>query len=337
MNPSGRRILVTGASGFLGRHFCRDLLERGYRVRAVHRRADPPAELLTLADEGLELVRLDLHAPGASTVACEGIDMVLHAAALAYDWGPFDAFRKANVDLTASLLEAAERAGCADFIFMSSAAVHGFGPHEDTTEDGPFHELRYPYPITKLMAENLVRSRNRPGFRTVAVRPCNVYGPDDETSTYEMYRAILGGSFGYIGNGSSYTCPIYVDDLCEGVARVLACDGLGGEAIILTDGMKVSWKAYTEAMFAALRSRKRPLAVPVPLAFAAAGAMSLGARVLRSAKAPPLTRYRVEQVASHYHFSNEKARRVLGFEPRIFFLEGLRLTAEAYLRSRGAG
>jgi nucleoside-diphosphate-sugar epimerase len=62
--------------------------------------------------------------------------------------------------------------------------------------------------------------------------------------------------------------------------------------------------------------------------------MGLGAKVLHTVKAPPLTRYRVEQAAHHYHFSNDKAKKVLGFEPKTFYEEGLGWTAEAFLRDR---
>lgn len=334
---SVKKIAITGASGFLGQHLCASFMNRGYQVRAVYRRKDPPPALLRLAEDGVELMNADLCSPGMDAKVCAGMDAVVHSAALAYDWGPYEDFKRANIDATGTLVEAAEQAGCADFLFISSAVVHGFGPHVDTTEEGPYHSLRYPYPITKLEAERIVLARDKPGFRTVAIRPCNVYGPGDLTSTYEMYRTILDGSFGYVGDGSSYTCPIYIDDLCAGVIQATESRALGGEAVILTDGQKVPWRDYTLAMYEAVSSKKRPLSLPTPLAYAAAALLSGAASVTRSAKAPALTRYRVEQAASHYHFSNAKAARVLGFKPTVYYREGLARTAEAYLRARRDG
>jgi len=149
-----------------------------------------------------------------------------------------------------------------------------------------------------------------------------------------MYEAILQGTFGYIGSGAAYTCPIYIDDLCEGVRLVVENHQLGGEAILLTDGTKVCWRDYTKTMYAAIGSSRHPVSLPTPLAFTAAGVMGFGAKVLHTVKAPPLTRYRVEQASNHYHFSNGKAREILGFEPKVFFEEGLKRTAEAFLRDR---
>ncbi len=334
MDPIAKTIVITGASGFLGRHLCAFFSHLGYQVRAVYRRSQAPLELQLLAQQGVELMNLDLSIAGSTDLACKGMDIVLHSAALAYDWGPYELFKKANVDITDSLLDSAQRAGCGNFIYISTAAVHGFGIHENTTEDGPFYPLRYPYPITKLIAEKRVLACNRPGFRAVAVRPCNVYGPGDVTSTYTMYEAILEGTFGYIGSGAAYTCPIYIDDLCEGVRLMVENDHLGGQVVLLSDGCKVRWRDYVQTMYHAVGSSRHPVSLPIPLAFTAAGVMGFGAKVLHTVKAPPLTRYRVEQAAHHYHFSHDKAKKLLGFEPKTFYEEGLGLTAEAFLRDR---
>jgi nucleoside-diphosphate-sugar epimerase len=149
-----------------------------------------------------------------------------------------------------------------------------------------------------------------------------------------MYDAIMDGVFGYIGSGKALTCPIYIDDLCTGTLAALEAPAAAGQAILLTDGMKVAWKDYARVMFDAVGSKKRPTSLPRPLAYAAAGVMTAAARALRSPKAPPLTLYRVEQGSQNFHFSNAKARELLGFEPTVFYQEGLVLTARAYLDER---
>jgi nucleoside-diphosphate-sugar epimerase len=330
-------VLVTGASGFIGSHLCAALARRGDAVRALFRREEPPAALVALRDSfpgSVELFRADLGDETRVREALRGVGAVIHAAALATDWGPFRAFVEANYDATVLLLEAAREAGAGTFVYFSSASVHGFGRHVDTTEEGPFYPLKYPYPITKLMGEEYVLARNAIGFRTTAIRPGNVYGAGDLMSTYRMFDAIEGGIFGYIGSGEALTCPIYVDDLCDGVLAALENPESGGQAILLSDGRKVSWKDYSLAMFAALGSRKRPVSMPRPLAFAAAAAMTAVASAIRSPTRPPLTMYPVEQGASDYHFSNAKARELLGFEPKVFYEEGLERAAAAYLEAR---
>lgn len=332
-------ILVTGASGFLGSHLCAALTARGDRVRAMYRRERPPAELAALAAADgasgkVELMRGDLDDPQAAGRAVKGARAVIHTAALASDWGDEALFRAANVGATMRLLDAAEREGCATFVHISSAVVHGFGPHMETTEEGPYHPLRFPYQTTKLEAERLVLARDRPGFRTTAIRPCNVYGPGDRTSTYAMFTAILDSTFGWLGDGSAFTCPIYIDDLCSGVLLALDAPEAGGEAILLSDGEKVQWRRYVEIMFGAVGSGKRPVGLPVWVAWPVAAVMTFLWRAVRAKNAPPLTLYRVEQGSRNYHFSNAKARRLLGFEPKVFCEEGLALTAKAFLAER---
>jgi nucleoside-diphosphate-sugar epimerase len=333
-------VLVTGASGFLGAKLCAALVARGRRVRALYRRPAPPPELAALEAGGVELLRGDLACPETATLAVSGAQAVIHAAALASDWGHEALFWAANVDATRNLLGAAQKAGCSTFVYISSAVVHGFGPHVDTDEEGPYRPLHYPYQITKLEAERLVLARSCDDFRCLAIRPCNVYGPGDRTSTYAMFSAIMDGRFGYLGDGSAYTCPVYIDDLVEGVLRALDCleapgwPRCAGMPILLSDGEKVSWKRYVEIMYAAAGSRKRPLSLPVWLAKGAASGMSAAWRLLGAANPPPLTSYRVEQGSRHYHFSNHRARELLDFEPRIRVEEGLVRTAKAFLEER---
>ena len=336
-----RLILVTGASGFIGSHICTALAARGDAVRALYRRSEAPPELRRLASgrgglpgSRVELFRADMGDEAKIREAVRGVDAVIHVAALASDWGPLDLFMKANFDATVGILGAAREAGTSVFVHISSAAVHGFGPHVGSTEDGPYYPLKYPYQITKIMTEKHVLAKNTDGFRTTVIRPCNVYGPRDHTSTYHMFDAIKDGIFGYIGSGDALTCPIYIDDLCAGVLAALDRSESGGEVILLTDGMKVAWKDYVRVMFAAVGSRKRPTSLPKAIAFTAAALMTFGARALGRTTAPPLTMYRVEQASQDYHFSYGKARGLLGFEPRVFYEEGLVLTARAYLEDR---
>jgi len=331
------RGLVTGASGFIGSHLCSNLARRGDVVRAMYRRKEAPAELAATASEHPDTVELfngDLKDESRVREAVAGVDAVIHSAALASDWGPLSLFIEQNYDATVSLLDASRASGVRVFVYISSAQVHGYGNHVDTTERGPYYPLKYPYQITKRMAEEYVLAQNAADFRTVAVRPCNVYGPGDYMSTYTMFDAVMEGFFGYLGPGEALTCPIFIDDLCAGVLSALDCSDAAGEAIILTDGAKVRWRDYAAAFYKAVDSPKKPLSLPRPIAYAAAFAMDGAARLFGSRKAPPLTPYVVEQGSRNFHFSNQKARSLLGFEPKVFIDEGIPITAAAYLKAR---
>ena len=328
-------VLVTGASGFIGKHLTRRLLKKGYRVRAVYRNTDISGYFEDVDTAMLEIQQADLLRQADVARILKGCDVVIHTAALAIDWGPFELFKQNNYDATVRLIDEAERAGCDRFIYISTAAVHGFGKHVGTNESGPYYTLKYPYPITKRMAEEYVVKKNRENFTVVIIRPANAYGPGDRTSTYEMYRQILSGVMGYIGRGTAYTCPVFIDDLCEALTLTLTAENIGGEIIIVSDGQKVPWKDYVNRMFEVVGNGRKPVGLPTWLAYLSAYFMKFMFQVLKLKGVPKLTLYRVEQGSQHYHFDNAKAKRLLGFEPTVFYREGLEKTGKAFLEENG--
>jgi 2-alkyl-3-oxoalkanoate reductase len=282
-------------------------------------------------------VRADLRDPLAVQALVEGVDAVIHVAALASDWGSLETFRKENVEPSLTLARAAQAAGARQFVYVSSSSVHGFGDHVDTTEEGPYFPLKYHYPMTKMEAERAVLALNAPDFAVKAIRPCNVYGPGDTTSTYIMFDHILSGSMGYLGKGDKLTCPVYIDDLCSGIRGALDCEALAGKAMLLGDGDRVSWREYTERMFEVAGVGKKPLRLPGWVAYAFAWLSEKFCLLFRAKGQPLLTLYLVEQTLTNYSFKPELARRLVGFEPKVFYKEGLARTFEAYSEARKSG
>ena len=328
-------ILVTGASGFIGGALSLALAQGGLPVRAVYRRQRPPAQLKKARKLGAEIVRLDLTAPGAAAQALQGVEKVVHAAALASDWGPLRMFLRLNFELTRGLAEEAERQGVKAFVYISSVVVHGFGRHVDTTEEGPYYPLIHPYQISKKQAESYVLSRNSLSFRTVAVRPGNVYGPGDTTTFYPILEAMEKGVMGFLGGGRSLTCPVYIDDLLQAVILCLDKDWIGGEAFDITGGEKVSWRELLEHAASLLKLPPPKLSLPIPLAYTLAFLAAGLYQLLRLRSSPPLTRYRVAQLARDYHFSIEKAQRMLGYAPQVGWREGFSRMVAAYRKRKG--
>lgn len=222
-------ILVTGSSGFLGSRVAECLLERGYRLRLQYRRSSPPPRLEILKERGAELIRLDLTSPGATREAVEGVDGVVHSAALIADWGNPKLFAKINVDLPKRLAGDALKAGSRQFLFVSSISVHGFGSHLSTTEEGPYYKLVSSYQKTKLLAEKYIVGFHSRDMKTTVIRPGNIYGPGDTTTFYPIFDAMMKGIMGYTGRGDKLTCPVYIDDVAEAVIRAYEMEESGGE------------------------------------------------------------------------------------------------------------
>jgi len=326
------KILVTGASGFIGGHVCEELHERGHRIRALVRRADPPPHLLALDD--LEIARGDLTDSRDVDRMVRGMEAVIHAAAKVNDWGPLREFVALNHDATKDLLETGRQGGVETFVYLSSVAVQGFGTHVESTEEGPYYPVRSAYSVSKKMAEDLVLSQNAPGFKTTAVRPGNVYGARDRATFYNIFRYLERGLMGYVDQGRHLTTIVSIDNLVDGVVKALERPESGGRALIVCDPVKLTWKVLQEHICSLLGVQSGRLNAPAWLSYIAAY-LCAGAYHLAGARSlPPLTPYRIRHVAKDYHFVPDLARRIIGYEPVVDWREGMRRAVEAYLAGK---
>ena len=330
-----RRVLVTGASGFIGGWIVRGLHERGYAVRALYRRERPPEPLAALAASGVELLRGDLSREGEVRSAARGEEAVVHAAGLATDWGPAELFFRQNVESTSRLLAASRAAGCRVFLYLGSAAVHGFGPHHRSTEEGPYYAPVSAYQISKHQAEEAVLAANAPGFRTAVLRPANVYGPGDTTTFYRLLAGQERGIRAILSRGRRLTSVVYIEDLLQAVVLALESEAAAGQVFNITSGEQVSWGELM-GYSATLLGVHPWLELPLPLGRALAALLSGVYRLLGIRRDPPLTPYRWAHVAYDFDFSIEKARRLLGYRPQVDWREGLRRTVEAYREERSS-
>ncbi len=330
-------VLVTGASGFVGGHLAEALLAQGTPVRAVYRRERPPGFLEELRGRGAELRRLDLSDPEGVRAAVAGVEAVVHVAALAHYWGRRAEFLRQNYDLTVGLLEAARAAGCRAFVFTSSTVVHGFGPHPDTREEGPYLPLWHPYAQTKRMAEEYVLARNGPALRTVVIRPSNVYGPRDTTMSARILEALDSGALIRIGRGDRRISLVYVDDLVQALILALRRPEGAGKAFNIAGGEAVTLGEVFEHAFRLMGIRPVRIGLPAWLAFGAAGLLEGAYGLVGARRAPPLARYLVAQLAYDYHFRIDRARELLGYAPAVGWREGIERTLRAFGRLHGGG
>jgi 2-alkyl-3-oxoalkanoate reductase len=326
----GATILVTGASGFIGGAVASALVERGYDVRATYRRADPPEALKKLAENGAELIRFDLESSNPYDPLVAECDYVVHTAARVVDYGKLDPFISANIDVTRRLVESANAAGCRRFVFLSSISVHGFGKHLDSTESGPYYPLTSHYQRTKIEAENIVRSCHADSFETVIVRPGLVYGPGDTTTLVPFFELLEKRSLPRIAGFETMNCPVFISDLVDGIILAIETSEASGGVFNLTSGEKVSlWEAVT--VVASLIGAPAPrLRLPQWIARAGAAIYEAASRITGYRFRPPLTRYLAAQLNNNFHFSPERARAVLGFDPKVNWQEGIRVSVDAY-------
>lgn len=316
------RVFVTGASGFLGRALCERYAADGHEVRGMDLAAD--------ADRSV--VAGDVALPGAWQDHATGSDLVIHTAAIVSlrTERPREVW-EANVLGTLHALEAAERAGAARFVHFSSVTVFGFEFPDGVDERHPVAPTGLPYPDTKIASEQVVLQAHLEGrVAATIVRPGDVYGPRSRAWALLPAQLIRDRRFVLPDGGRGIFSPVYVDNLVDGVVLAAAAPEAAGQVFTLSDGVGIRNRDFF-APYAELTGR-RLLSLPTPVASTLAGA------VQRAARSRPgdndINPLALRHMLRRGTYSNAKARRVLGWEPRISLEDGLVRTVD-WLHSQG--
>jgi nucleoside-diphosphate-sugar epimerase len=226
------RILVTGGTGFVGAHMIPKLVESGHNVLALARSASSDEKLRAL---GAMPIRGDLETP--DKLSLPPIDALVHAAEHFRFAGPRAPYFRTNVIGTTALLKAAERAGATTFVHLSASGVimdDRGTPIRNADEGAPsFPNSFSGYIASKARGEAAVLAVNKPGFRTIALRPSAIWGPGDAFSA-ELPRLINSGPFAFIDRGDYPFVTCHVNNVIEAVQCALE-RGTGGSAYFIND------------------------------------------------------------------------------------------------------
>lgn len=317
-------MLVTGGTGFIGRHLTSKLMSVGARVRVlVHNRNNPKA-----MDPGIEHAFGDLTDSESLLQAVRGCQVVFHVAALLGDrFEPRSHFWRVNVEGTRSLAEAALLNRVERFIHVSSVWAYGLVPREGIDETFPLTPSNTPYGDSKAEGQKVIeRLHKERGLPSVIVQPGDVYGPTDQKWTRGPIELMRSGKFKLIDQGKGVFQPIFVDDLVEGI--VLAAEkGRIGESYILCGDERTTFETYFRQLAAIARVQKLPSA-PSFIAMAMATFAEGFARL--TGTTPPFTRTGVRGTGPRKDTYNiRKAKVQLGFQPKTSVAEGLKRIAIA--------
>ncbi len=314
-------VLVTGATGLLGGHVVDLLVARGERVRALVRPGDNAQRLIEL---GVDALTGDLSDRRALDRATRGVERVLHCAAKTGPWGPEDEYLRANVWGLQSLIEASLAAGVQRFVHVSSITVHGNDIHGTADETAPLRIEPNPYSRTKVAGERLVaklvHDQNAP---ITIVRPGWIYGPRDVASFARFATMIRDGKMLIIGSGGNHVPLIYVRDVAEGVILASTAPNVVGKAYLLVNDERATQRDYLTAIANELGAPAPTRHIPYRAALGL-GATSEAMGRLARLKQPPLMRYGLQLLGGENRFIITRARKELGFTPRVTLAEGVR-------------
>ncbi|MFL5338770.1 MAG: NAD-dependent epimerase/dehydratase family protein [Gemmataceae bacterium] len=321
------RLLVTGATGFVGGHVAEAAVKRGHAVRTIAR---PGSAIAALDDLGVTILHGDLIDPEVIRQAVEGIDAVVHCAAKVGDWGPVSDYRAVNVEALRQLLEACYGQPLQRFVHISSLGVYAARHHHGTDETEPLPARHMDgYTQTKVEAEQLALDAHRlHGTPVVVLRPGFVYGPRDRTVLPQLADKLRRRYVRYIGDGSAAMNTIYVGNLVEAIFLALEKPEAVGQVYNLTDGDHVSKRKFFETIADGLGLPRPRRGVPLAVAKFLARVLEGAARRRGKKTAPRLTQARLKLLGLNLDFSIEKAKRELGYAPTVSFDQAMPETLE---------
>lgn len=324
------RVLVTGASGLLGRSVAATLVARGETVTTFQRRPSGVA--------GARDVPGSVTDPDAVAAAAAGQDAVVHLAAKVSFAGDPAVFRRTNVLGTRHLLDAARAAGVGRFVFVSSPSVAHTGASIVGAGAAPAEpeRARGDYARTKAAAELLALAADAPGFAVVAVRPHIVWGPGDTQLVQRVVDRASAGRLPVLDAGAALVDSTYLDNAVSALVAALdRADAVHGQAFVVTNGEPRPVGELVAGICRAAGVRPPAWSVPGALAQAAGGLVELVWRLRPGRDEPPMTRFLAEQLSTAHWFDQRRTREALRWEPAVSVDEGLARLAAYYRRAPG--
>ena len=323
------KILVTGGTGFTGKALVRRLLNDGHQVVALDYKEGLKTE--ELRQWGAEVVIGTVVDRECVRRCMRGVEIVQHLAAAFRELNvPESHYDHVNVDGTRICLEEAHAAGVKKFIYCSTCGIHGNVKNPPTDEEHNIGPADY-YQSTKYKAEPVcLEFMKKTGLPVTILRPAAIYGPGDPERFQMIFKRVSRGKFPMFGNGKTLYHPLYIDNLVD--AFVLAMDPQkgNGQAYLIADEEYVQIEDLVRRVGKALNVDVKVPHYPV-------WPVVLVGHVCEKVCAPfhvtpPIFPRRVDWYRQNRAFQIAKAKRDLGYQPKVGLDEGLRRTAEWYKR-----
>jgi nucleoside-diphosphate-sugar epimerase len=318
------KVLVTGATGFVGQHLTLALAAAGCRVRALVR---PGKAGRRLADAGIETFEGQLTDPNDVRQAAKDCARIYHLAAAFRNIAHSDQhYWDVNVGGTLNVLAAARAHGCERVVHCSTGGVHGHIEHPPANETYRFRPGDV-YQRTKLEAELEATAAAERGQSIAIVRPGAIYGEGD-MRFLRLFRTIQRRRFAMIGSGRTRLHMVHVDDLVRGILLAGSRPEAAGEAFLIAGAEAPTLNEIAASVADVIGAKRPKLHIPVLPVYAAACLCE--AICVRLGIEPPLHRRRIGFFTHHREFDITKARELIDYEPRVTLIEGLRRTAAWY-------
>ncbi len=319
------KVLITGATGLLGGHLIKELQQRGEDIRAL---VLPAENADKLVKQGVEIVRGDVTDASTLGPAVKDIQLIFHLAGMMGVWRPLANYRLVNVTGSENLYKAAQRAGVRRYVHTSSHTVYGLSYGRFLTENDPLRPDPDAYSLTKAEGDRLMRRLMlNSKVETVILRPGTFFGPGDRLHFGRMAQKVKDGKGLIIGRGDNALPFCYVTDVVQGFLLAAYHENAAGNVYNITNDQPLTQQEMFNAIADAVGGVRPQLHLPyLPIYYGSIVAEKVVARITRTK--PIVTQLGAMMFGSDNRHSIEKARRELGYEPKVDLRTGIKLAAE---------
>ncbi len=316
------RVLVTGATGFLGMKVAKRLSLMGFEVIGTGRNEKIGKEL---AQNGIRFIRGALEDRDHIVALCHDQDYVIHCGALSSPWGKYKEFYQANVVGTQNVIEGCLKWNVNRLIHVSTPSIYFYYDERKNVKEDDVLPDKFVnhYAKTKYLAEVEIDKAFQQGLPAITIRPRALFGPGDQAIFPRLIKVCEKGMFPKIGSGHVEIDMTYVENVVDAILLCLsASDSALGHKYNITNGERVNLYSMIEMVMDRLDTSFTYKEISFKKAFFLAASLERISTLLLRGKEPLLTRYTISVLSQSQTLSIEKARKELGYEPAISIEQG---------------
>jgi nucleoside-diphosphate-sugar epimerase len=324
------KIIITGATGFLGRNLAECFHTDGLQVMATGRLSSVGDEL---QKNDIPFKKADILDLDQLSNAFSPADCVIHCAAKSGPWGKYRDFYDTNVIGTRNVIKACKKHNINKIIFISTPSIYFTGRDRyNISESEPLPDRQASnYSKTKLISEMELIDLQRQGYKVIIFRPRALYGPYDNTIITRILRLADQKQIPLINNGRALVDITYVDNFVDAIRKSLrAPDNAWNEVYNISNGNPISVKEWFSQLLTIFDRPFRPKNVPESGAKIIAGIMEFCSYLPFVKKEPSMTRFTVGYMAKSMTMTIDKAKQMLNYSPQVSNQQGFERYATWY-------
>ena len=322
-----KTVLVTGATGFLGKYVVDELVQHGYRVRTFGRNSKVGR---SLENSSVSFFQGDLTTADDVLEACKGMNLVVHAGALSTVWGPWEDFYQANVLGTRYVLEACRQTGIQRLVYVSSPSIYA-APKDQLAikeSDAPEENNLNNYIRSKLASEKLFK--DYPDVPIIILRPRGLFGIGDTSILPRVINLSQKIGIPLIGDGRQLMDMTCVENVALAIRLAIEAPEAKGEVYNITNGEPRAFRDLLEESLTGLDYPIKYRKIPAFLLSVIATSLEFLYKTLNLKGEPALTRYTYYLLRYSQTLDISKAEKELGSHPKISISEGIEQYVKDY-------